>query len=75
VRLASTYILPAIETRLLGNFYPDSFKTERERNEQTYMIDSSRDVDKEYIYFMGSETSPSLRWKLLTEIIIPSARV
>jgi len=28
-----------------------------------------------FIYFMGSETSPSLRFKLLTEIIISSARV
>jgi len=27
------------------------------------------------IYFMGSETSPSLRCKLLTEVNIPSAMV
>jgi len=33
------------------------------------------DPDQEYIYFMESETSPSLRCKLLTEIIILSARV
>jgi len=38
-------------------------------------IDSSSDADQEYIYFMGSETSSSLPCKLLTEIIIPSARV
>jgi len=27
------------------------------------------------MYFLGSKTSPSLRCKLLTEIIIPSARL
>jgi len=38
-------------------------------------IARSSDADHEYIYFMGSETTPSLRCKLLTEIIILSARV
>jgi len=35
----------------------------------------SSDADQEYIYFIGSETSPSLRYKLLTNITIPSARI
>jgi len=76
VRLVPTYILPAKERKLLGKFQPDSFKTKRlvcvETDEQ---IDSFSDADQEDIYFMGSETSPSLRCKLLTEIIIASARV
>jgi len=29
IRLISTYLLPAIEIRLLGRFHPGSFKTER----------------------------------------------
>jgi len=28
-RLVASYILPEIETQLLGRFHPDSFKTER----------------------------------------------
>jgi len=39
------------------------------------MARTSSDADQEYIYFKGLETSPSLRCKLLTEIIITSARV
>jgi len=73
--LVPTYILPAKERRLLEKFQPDSFKTERQVCVETDghgYIDSSSDADQEYIYFMGSETSPSLRCKLLTEIIIPS---
>jgi len=35
---------------------------------------TASDPDQEYIYFMGAEMSPSLRCKLLTEIIIPSTR-
>jgi len=81
IRLVPTYILPAKEIRLLGKFQPDSSETGRldcvETDEQTDMARSTRLVMliKEYIYFMGSETSPSLRCKLLTEIIIPSAKV
>jgi len=29
IRLVPTYILPAIEIRLLGSFHPNSFKTDR----------------------------------------------
>ncbi len=29
------------------------------------------DADQEYIWFIGSETTPSLRFKLLTEMRIP----
>jgi len=36
---------------------------------------TSSDTDQEYICFMRSETSLLLRCKLLTEIIVPSARV
>jgi len=86
IRLVPTYILPAKDIRLLGKFQPDSFKTERlvvvETDGQTARrtdghgyIDSSSHADQECIYFMGSETTLSLRCKLLTEIIIPSARV
>jgi len=76
IRLVPTYILPTIDIRLLGKFQPDSFKTERLVCVETDgQIDSSSDADQEYIYFMGSETSPSLSCKLLTEINIPSARV
>jgi len=73
IRLVPTYILPAKD---------DSFKTERlvcvETDGQTDMARSTRLVmliKNIYIYFMGSETSSLLRCKLLTEIIIPSARV
>jgi len=66
----------------LEKFQPDSFKTERlvcvETDGQTdrrTWLDSSSHADQEYIYFMGSETSPSLRCKLLTEINILSAWV
>jgi len=68
--IETTYILPAKEVRLLGNFQPDISKTERHGQR-----DSSSDADQEYIYLMGSETSPSLRCKLLTEILKPSTRV
>ncbi|XP_050743901.1 uncharacterized protein LOC127011036 [Drosophila biarmipes] len=63
IRRVPTFILPAIERRLLEKFQPDSFKTERRTNGHGY-IDSSSDADQEYIYFMGSEESPSLRCKL-----------
>jgi len=70
IRLVPTNILPAKEIRLLEKFQPDSFKTERlvcvESNGQTDMARSTRLV---------MLTSRSLRCKLLTEIIIPSARV
>jgi len=79
IRLVPTYILPAKDRRLLEKFQPDSFKTERlvcvETDGQTDMARSTRLVMLIYIYFMGSKTSPSLRCKLMTEIIIPSARV
>jgi len=29
IRFAPSYVIPAIEIRLLGSFHPDSFKTER----------------------------------------------
>jgi len=60
----------------LGNFEPDSFSLRRNARtaSQTDMARSS-DADQKYTHFMGSETSPSLRYKLLTEIIVPSARV
>jgi len=67
VRLVSTYILPAKDIRLWGKFQPDSFKTER-------LSLCRKHADHEYIHFMGSETSLSLFHKLLTEIIILSAR-
>jgi len=78
IRLVPTYILPTKETRPLGKLQPDSFKTDRlicvETDGQKDMArSSSGDADKEYIYFM--ETSPSLRCKLLNEIMVPSARV
>jgi len=45
------------------------------RDGQTDMARSTRlHADHEYIHFMGSETSLSLFHKLLTEIIILSAR-
>jgi len=80
IQLIPTYILPAKERRLLGKFQSDSFNAERlvcvETDGQTDMARSSRLVMLiKNIYFMGSETSPSLRCKHLTEIIIPSARV
>jgi len=66
----------------LGKFQTDSFKTERlvgvepdGLSDRRTWLDSSSDADQEYIYFMGSETSPSLRCKILTEIIISFARV
>jgi len=72
IRLVPTYILPAKEIRLLGKFQPDSFKTERlvcvETDGQTDMASSSH-VDQEYIYFMGSETSPPLLCKLLIKSV------
>jgi len=71
--MVPTFILPAKERRLLGEFQADSFKTEKlvcvETDGQTDM------ADQEHKYFMGSETSPSMRCKLLTEIVVPSARV
>jgi len=36
---------------------------------------SPSDVDQEYIHFVGSKTPPSLRCKLITDIIILSSRV
>jgi len=80
IRLDPTYILPAKEIRLLGKLHPDIFKTERlvyvGTDGQTDMARSTLLVKLiKNIYFMGSETSPSLRCKLLIEIIIPSARV
>jgi len=82
IRLVPTYILPAKDIRLLGKFQPDSFKAERlvcvEKDGQTDMARSTRLImliKNICIYFTGSETSPSLRCKLLTEINIPSARV
>jgi len=77
IRLVPTYILPAKDIRLLGKFQPDSFKTERlvcvKTDGQTDMARSTRLVMliKNKYSFWG----PSLRCKLLTEIIIPSARV
>jgi len=68
IRLVPTYKLPAKERRLLGTFQPDSFKTER-------LVCVQTDGQIKNIFFMGSETSPSLRCKLLTDINIPSARV
>jgi len=38
-------------------------------------IHSARRPDQVYIYFMGSDTPPSMRCKLRDKIIIPSARV
>jgi len=63
-----TYILPAKDIRLLGKFQPDSFKTERlvcveadgQTDRRTWLDRLVHDADQEYIYFMGSETSPSL---------------
>jgi len=74
------YILPAKEIRLLGKFQRNSFKTERlvcvETDGQTDMARSIRLVMLiKNIYTLWSESSPSLRCKLLIEIIIPSARV
>jgi len=79
IRLVPTYILPVqIEISLLGRFHPDSFKTER-----LVCIETDRRADDMarstrlvmlikniHIYFMGLETSPLLRCKLLTEIIM-----
>jgi len=45
------------------------------RNRQTDYIDSARRPDQKYIYFMGSDTPPSMRYKLRDKMIIPSARV
>jgi len=75
IQIDPTYILPAKDIRLLGKFQPDSFKTERlvcvETDGQTDMARSTRLV----MLIKNIYTSPSLRCKLLTEIIIPSARV
>jgi len=77
IRLVPTYILPAKDIRLLGKFQPDSYKTERlvcvETDGQTDMARSTRLVM--LIKNKYSLWGPSLRCKLLTEIIIPSARV
>jgi len=80
IQLVRTYILLAKDIRPLGKFQPDSFKTERqvcvETDGQTDMARSTHLVMLiKNIYFIGSETSPTLRCKLLTEINIPSARV
>jgi len=68
IRLVPTNIQPAKEIRLLEKLQPDSFKTERldcvETDGQTdgrTWSDSTSEADQEYIYFMGSETSPLLR--------------
>jgi len=65
IRLGPTYILPAIEIRLLGSFHPDSSKTERlvcvESDSRTDIASSTRLV-------VGK--SPSLPCQLLTEIIV-----
>jgi len=59
IRLVPTYILPAKDIRLLEEFQPDSFKTQRlvcvETDEQTDMARStaSSHADQEHIYFMG----------------------
>jgi len=58
IRLVPTYILPAKDIRLFGKFQPDCFKTERLVCVET---DGQTDMAR-------SETSPSLRCKLLTEI-------
>jgi len=64
IRLGPTYILPAEERRLLGKFQPDSFKTER-----IVCLETDGHTDRRAcIYFMGSETTSSLRCKIMTEI-------
>jgi len=85
-RFVTAYILSAIETRYLEKFQPFSLKTKRldrrteeQTSGQSDMAGSNQLVMLIkiyiYIYFMGSETSPLLRCKLLNEINIPSARV
>jgi len=70
IRLIPTYIPSAKEIRLFVRFHPDSFKTKRlvcvETDNRCWLDQHSSDADQEYLYFMGSETSPSLGCKLLT---------
>jgi len=86
IRPVPTYVLRAAKRRTCTKFHQDSSKTERlvciETDRQTDgqtdgygYIDSARRPDQEYIYFMGSDTPPSRRYKLRDKIIIPSARV
>jgi len=83
-RVVPTYTLPAMEIKLLGRFHPDSFKTERlvcvQTDRRTWLDRLFLWCFEEYIMyiyisFMGSDTSPSLHCKLLTDVITPSAMV
>jgi len=78
IRLVPTYILQK-KADFWESFSPIALKTREEsfspialKLRETSLC--RKHADHEYIHFMGSETSLSLFHKLLTEIIILSAR-
>jgi len=71
IQLVPTSILPAKEIRLLGNFQPDSFKTERLVCVET---DGQADIARSIRLVMLITNIYILYGVKWTEIIIPSAR-